>query len=219
MYYDSTDGYYLAATGGSPASQKRFVLGGYYVSTAPGAPTPAYSAANPRYPSTALTTSSRPIMPTANTTYAVSMRYDGTVDASASTSNIRMDINDSLMKMGYWYSVGASTSTGFGAWGQPASSDGTGTCSPYNSTTTDYIYNIFSQSSLQGLLYNKLCNTTASNFNRTIMSVYIGSTIGSAVSSFQGDIAEIIMYATPLSDPDIVIINKYLVNKYGITPW
>jgi hypothetical protein len=51
------------------------------------------------------------------------------------------------------------------------------------------------------------------------MSVYIGSTIGSAVSSFQGDIAEIIMYATPLSDPDIVIINKYLVNKYGITPW
>lgn len=228
MYYDSTDGsYYNSPAAGTPAFQKRFAVSGYFLPYAPSYNITTNNSVTVRYPTTATTptgSSARPVAPTPNTTYAISMLYDetATVSVTDTASNIKMSINGIPTNLRYWHTVSSTAAvTTNGAYGQPVSTNGTGTvATPGAGTATDFITTsavATPSSGYAGLAYNILFNgTSAINYNKTITSLYIGSDyVPTAGSAFQGEIAEIIMYATPLSDTDIATINAYLVNKYG----
>jgi hypothetical protein len=60
-----------------------------------------------------------------------------------------------------------------------------------------------------------------STFNATVTTLdtfAIGARVGSSVSSyFQGDIGELAVYNKSISDADVLRLNRYMGNKWGVT--
>lgn len=189
-YYDTSDGYYADGNTANRATKWRLSLYGYNNVT--------------RHPADSATTSAL----NASTTYAVAMMHD--VAPVSPAVNIRMSINNQEKTLGFLYSNNSATTGVLGAFGLPVG-DGVGN-KRAGTNAEDWANNAACAPATY--FFNRI-NASSMTFNSYISSLYIGGS-PSGTSNFYGEIAEVIVFATPLDDTNYGYVNAYLCNKYGL---
>jgi len=192
-YFDPSDGFYASSTGGDPRVQYRFELAGY--------------SGHRRHPLDSPTNQVE-----TNATYMVNMKYNLAVTTPNPNIFLRINEDDTDTPIGYLHSVSTTATSGLvGAYGFPIG-NGLGAIDPTaGSRANDYANSL---SANNALFFNRI-TPSSFTYNSSLYYLHIGNSSNST-ATFQGDIAEIILFAEPLSEDNTRLVNRYLMNKYGI---
>jgi|GEM_PF-3111744 len=202
-YFDNIDGMYRnGTTVGDPRTQFKFDVWGL-----------GWSDSEPRSPSDSM---SRLVAETK--LYSVVLRYDANIPTP--DSNVTLWLSGTSVPLSYLHSYDGNKLGPFdlnGAYGLPVS-DENGSKNPELDDPVRYPYYFTSDYDSSNIIFKNSLSPTP---NRRINDLYIGRKPTGEFyewDGFSGDVYEILVFSSALSESDIDLVNDYLNLRYGIEP-